>query len=116
MKGIWFWPNEPKQQEKVLRDIQTSEPILAALTALTKSKDGLSNAQFDVAMATFSQWNARWTIEQLLSLGFIEYKVELFGDAGKYVLTELGKNVLGRLTGKPQQQVVAQAPAPKPPA
>ncbi len=117
MKGLWFWPpNDSKKQEKVLRDIRASESILAALTALSKNKDGLSNAQLDAAMASFSQWNTRWTIEQLLSLGFIEYKIEWFGDAGKYVLTELGKEILGRLTGKPQQQVVAQVPVPKPPA
>ena len=116
MKGIWFWPSDVKEQVKVLRKILASESILAALTALSKSKEGLSNAQLDSAMGSFSQWNTRWIIDQLLSLGFIEYKVEWFGDAGKYVLTELGKDILRRLTGQPPQQAVAPVPIPKPAA
>ena len=75
MKGIWFWPSDAKGQLKVLRKIMASEPILAALTALSKSKEGLSNAQLDSAMGSFSQWSTRWIIDQLLSLGFIEYRV-----------------------------------------
>jgi hypothetical protein len=115
MKGIWFWPSDPKEQEKVLKDIRASEPILAALTALSKSKDGLSNAQLDIAIGSFSQWYTRWMIERLLSLGFVEYKVEWFGDPGKYVLTDLGREVLRRLTGQPPQPVVAApVPVPKP--
>src|SRR2546422_7656618 len=116
MQGIWFWPSDAKGQLKVLRKIMASEPILAALTALSKSKEGLSNAQLDSAMGSFSQWNTRWIIDQLLSLGFIEYRVEWFGDAGKYVLTELGKDILRRLIGQPPQQAVAPAPIPKPAA
>ena len=114
MKGVWFWPSDAKEQEKILRKIMASEPILAALTALSKSKEGQSNAQLDSALASFSQWNTRSIIDQLLSLGFVEYKIEWFGDAGKYVLTELGKDVLRRLTGQPQQQMVAPLPIPKP--
>ena len=115
-KGIWVWPSDPKEQEKVLAEIRASEWSLAALTALSKSKDGLSNAQLDIAMASFSQWNTRWYIEQLLSLGFIEYKIEWIGDAGKYMLTDLGKEILRRLTGQPLPPVAAPVPVAKPAA
>ncbi len=115
MKGIWFWPPDAREQAKILKKVAASESMLTILTALSKSKDGLSNAQIDSVTSSYSQWNSLWAIRPLLSLGFVEYKTEWFGDAGKYVLTELGKDVLVRLTGKPRQ-VVAQVPAPKLPA
>ena len=114
MKGVWLWPADAKGQAKVLKNVFASEPILATLTALSKNKEGLSNAQLDVAVNSFSQWNARSIIEQLLSLGFTQYRIEWFGDAGKYVLTDLGTEVLRRLSGQPQQSPAPQAPMPKP--
>src|SRR5438309_11334045 len=96
-KGIWVWPSDPKEQEKVLAEIRASVWSLAALTALSESKDGLSNAQLDIAMAGFSQWNTRWYIEQLLSLRFIASSIEWFGDAGNYMLTGIVEEYPRRL-------------------
>ena len=114
MKGVWFWPADAKGQARVLRNVLASEPMLAVLSALSKRKEGLSNAQIDVAMNSFSQWNARSIIDELLSLGFMQYRIEWFGDAGKYMLTDLGTEVLGRLSGQPQQPPAPHAPASKP--
>jgi hypothetical protein len=97
MKGIWSWPTEEKQQNRVIRNIAASSPMLTILTALSKNKDGLSNAQIDIAMNNFSQWNTLWALRQLLALGFIEYKIELFGNSSRYVLTELGTTIVQNL-------------------
>jgi len=113
VKGIWSWPTEEKQQDKTIRNVAASEPLLAVLTAISKSKDGLSNAQVDTAIGDFSQWNTLWALRQLSALGFIEYKTELFGNSGKYTLTELGKTVLQKLTGKPQQPAAVHVPVQK---
>jgi len=32
-----------------------------------------------------------------MALGFIQYHVQFFGEAGKYELTELGRNVVSRM-------------------
>ncbi len=101
MKGIWSWPTEEKRQDKIIRNITASSSMLAVLIALSKNKNGLSNAQIDIAVANFSQWNTLWTLRQLLALGFVECKMELFGNSGKYVLTELGMRIAQKLTEQP---------------
>ena len=111
MKGIWSWPAEEKQQNKVIRSLEASSSMLVILTSLSKSKDGLSNAQIDIAMNNFSQWNTLWDLRQLVALGFIEYKVDLFGNSGKYMLTELGTKILQRLEGTPQSPVAKSSHA-----
>ena len=73
-------------------------PII--LAALAKSKDGLSNAQIDNMLANNSQWITARHLGKLMALGFVEYEVEIFGDAGMYTLTELGKTVLPTITGQ----------------
>ncbi len=82
------------------------------MQAIAKSKDGLSNAQIDDALSEYSHWQTRWVVDQLISLGFADYKVDLFGGPGKYVLTELGKNALSVITGKPVQAPPPSAPNP----
>ena len=99
MKGIWVWPEDEKEQKKVIKKVAESAPILTVLTLLSKSKDGLSNAQIDTMMTSNSQWNTLWTLRQLLSLRFANYKLDLFGDPGKYQLTDLGKDILAKMTG-----------------
>ncbi len=94
MRGIWVWPESESEQKKAADKIRSSEPLLGILSAVAKSKDGLSNAQIDLAVRNNSQWNTRWPVSELLGLGLIEYKVDLFGDPGKYTITELGKSVL----------------------
>lgn len=117
--GLWVWPTDAKAQRKMLRKISGSEHLVAAMQAISKSKDGLSNAQIDDALSDFAQWETRWDVDQLISLGFADYKVDLFGRPGKYVLTELGRNALAAITGKPVQAPPSPTPAPppaKPPA
>ncbi len=115
--GLWVWPSDPKGQRKVLRQVAASPHLVAALTALAKSKGGLSNAELDDAISDNSEWMTLWVIRQLTSLGFIEFKIDLFGDPAKYRLTELGRQALSIITGQPLQKPPAPAPtrAPVPP-
>ena len=95
----------------MLKRVSASEHIIAALQALAKSKDGLSNAEIDDVLTDNSNWVTRWAVEQLIALGFTEYRVDFFGGPGKYKLTELGAGALSAITGKPVQ---LQPPAPPP--
>ena len=68
------------------------------MSALVKSQErGLSNAELDSALRTSSQWAIRDKLTKLLGLGLIEYKVELFGEPGRYTITPLGMTVLMRV-------------------
>ena len=111
--GLWVWPSDPKAQRRTLRKVSNSEHLVAGMQAIAKSKDGLSNAQIDDALSDFSNWQTRWTVDQLISLGFADYKVDFFGGPGKYTLTELGRNALAAITGKPV--VAPPPPATSPP-
>ncbi|MBI3840371.1 MAG: hypothetical protein HY297_00185 [Thaumarchaeota archaeon] len=109
--GLWVWPAEAKAQSKVLRKLAASQHLVAAMTALAKSKDGLSNSEVDDVIADNSEWMTLWVVRQLTSLGFVEFKVDLFGEPAKYQLTELGRNTLSRITGQPTQ-LKASTPPP----
>ena|SRR6266849_8957055 len=115
--GLWVWPSDPKGQRKVLRQVAASPHLVAALTALAKSKGGLSNAELDDAINDNSEWMTLWVIRQLTALGFIEFKIDLFGEPAKYRLTELGRQALSIITGQPLQKPPTPAPAraPAPP-
>ena len=91
---------------------------MAALKAISKSKEGLSNAELDDALSDNSNWMTAWATRQLTSLSFIEYKVDFFGNPGRYTLTDLGKDVFQRLTGQPVavKPAVQAAPPPRPPS
>jgi hypothetical protein len=39
-------------------------------------------------------WTIRWQLTELTALGLVEYKVEPFGEPGKYSITPLGLTVL----------------------
>ena len=109
--GLWVWPSDAKAQQKVLRALAAAPHLLQAMTFLMKSRQGLSDSELDELMADNSNWMTLWTVKQLSSLGFIEYKVDLFGGPGRYQLTELGRSALGTITGQPvQQKPPAQAP------
>jgi len=117
--GLWVWPSDAKAQRRTLRKVAKSDRLVAAMLAIAKSKDGLSNAQVDDALSEHSNWQTRWVVDQLISLGFVDYKVDFFGEPGKYVLTELGTNALSAMTGKPVQKQPPTAttlPSTKPPA
>lgn len=113
--GLWMWPADQRAQRRFIKKIASSEHLLAALQALAKSKEGLSNAEIDDILADNSNWMTRWVVEQLVSLGFAEYTVDFFGGPGRYRLTQLGANVLSMITGKPIQIQQPQATPAKPP-
>ena len=100
--GSWVWSADQKEQRRTLRSVASSDHLMAAMQVIAKSKDGLSNAEIDSALDNNSNWLTRWVIDQLISMGFLEYKTELFGGPGKYTLTELGWNVFSAMTGKPR--------------
>ncbi len=115
--GLWVWPADAKAQRRTLRKVASSEHLVSGMQAIAKSKDGLSNAQIDDALSEFSNWGTRWIVDQLIALGFIDYKVDFFGGPGRYVLTDLGRNALAAITGKPvQPQPVSSTPPPRPAA
>ena len=113
--GLWVWPTDPKAQRRTLRKVANSEHLVAGMQAIVKSKDGLSNAQIDDALSEFSNWGTRWIVDQIMSLGFIDYKVDFFGGPGKYVLTDLGRNALSAITGKPIPPTPVVSPLPPKP-
>jgi hypothetical protein len=109
--GLWVWPSDAKAQQNVLQKVAVSPHLLQAMTSLMKSNEGLSNSELGDAIADNSDWMTLWTVRQLTSLGFVEYKVDFFGGPARYQLTELGRNALGMITGQPvQQKTPAQAP------
>ncbi len=107
-KGLWIWPSDPKGQRRVLKRVAASEHLMAALGALAKSKEGMSNSELGELLEDGSEWPTLWVIRQLTSLGFIEMKVDFFGNPARYQLTEAGWLALSMVTGQPFP--------PKPPA
>jgi hypothetical protein len=99
MKGIWVWPSDPKQEDRVLRRVRQEDDLAAILAALAKNQNGLSNAQIDNLLANNSQWRTLWHMRELIALGLVEYKAELFGEPGRYTLTERGKTLLPKIVG-----------------
>ena len=117
-KGLWVWPQDERGQRRTLRAMSASAHLMAAMNAMAKSKDGLSNAEFDDLLKDNSNWLTREVVNQLMSLGFVEYTVQPFGDAGRYTLTELGRNafqaIIGPQTPARQSQPARPAVALKP--
>jgi len=109
--GLWVWPSDQKGQRRVLRKVSVSGHMMAAMQAMAKSKGGLSNAEIDDILLQNSNWMTRWVVDQLISLGFADYKMDFFGGPGKYELTELGMEALSAITGKPAQ---TSTPTPAP--
>jgi len=97
MKGIWTWPSEPAEQAKAILKVAREDELVSILTALTESPEGLSNAELDKLLKNNSQWRTRIHLEELLATGLVQYNVQLFGNAGRYELTELGRSVMSRI-------------------
>ena len=97
MTGIWAWPSEPKEQDKVLLQIMQEDELVTILLALAKSPVGLSNAQLDRLLANNSQWRTLNHMRELIALEFVSYQVQFFGNAGEYQLTDLGKSVVPKI-------------------
>jgi hypothetical protein len=111
-RGLWVWPQDLKDQERMLRKVAGSPHLTAALQAIVRSEVGLSNSELDELLADNSNWMTLWSVRQLLALGFIDYQVDLFGGPARYTATELGRKVLATITGQPSQQ---REPTPAPP-
>ena len=114
--GVWVWPSEPRRQRKTLRMVAASPSLMIAMNAIAKKQDGMSNSELDEALGDNAEWITIWTIRQLTSLGFVDYKVDLFGGPAKYQITDLGRNAISMITGQPAPRPppVVQAPPPKP--
>jgi len=97
MKGIWAWPSEPKDQDKTLQKIMEEDELVTILVALVKNLEGLSNAELDRLLSNNSQWRTLSHMKELTALGFVQYRVQFFGEAGKYEITDLGKTATSRM-------------------
>lgn len=115
-KGIWVWPSDPRGQRSVLRKVAASPHLMAAMAAMAKHKEGMSNAELDDAINESSVWPVLWVIRQLTSLGFTEYKVDFFGNPARYELTDQGRAALSTITGKQVPSPVVHASPTPPPA
>ena len=114
-KGIWLWPSDPKLQRRALRQVSESPHLMTGLSAVAKSKDGLSNAEMAEALNDTAEWTTLWVIRQLSALGFIEFKVDFFGNPARYQATDRGREALAAITGKPLPKPAVPTPsAPQP--
>jgi hypothetical protein len=111
-KGLWVWPSDPKGQRRMLKKVAASPHLVAAMAALMKSKEGMSNSELAEGVEGGVEWPTLWVVRQLTSLGFIEFKVDFFGNPATYRLTEPGRLALSMITGQP----LPKAPVPSPPA
>jgi hypothetical protein len=98
MKGLWDWPSDEKERQKVLNKIAREELLSAILKLLYANESGLSNAEIDGRIMSNSQWRTLTHIEELMALGLIEYRTSLFGEPGRYSLTLRGKEVAATLS------------------
>ncbi len=112
-KGLWVWPSDTKGQRRTLKKVADSPHLMAALSALSKSKEGMSDSELTEVVTSGWEWTLLWVIRQLTSLGFVEYKVDFFGNAARYQLTEAGRVAYTMITGQPPAQ---KPPAPAPQA
>lgn len=113
-RGIWVWPPDPRGQRRVLRRVADSPHLVAALAAIMKSKEGTSNAELAEAIKDTSEWTTLWVIRQLTALGFIEFKVDFFGNPARYQMTDQGRAAFSAVTGQPlPKPAVPAQPAPQ---
>lgn len=116
-KGIWIWPSDQRGQRRALKKLAESPHLLAGLTAIAKGKDGLSNAELADAVNDTSEWTTLWVVRQLTALGFIEFKVDFFGNPARYQVTDQGRAALQAITGQPPPKPAAPVTlSPKPAA
>ncbi|MDG6977491.1 MAG: hypothetical protein JRN58_00225 [Nitrososphaerota archaeon] len=97
MRGLWRWPSEQSDQERTLRQIAEEDELGTIMLALSTDSSGLSNAQIDRLLKNNSQWRTLRHMKELIALGFVNYKVQYFGEAGRYELTDLGRSALSNI-------------------
>ena len=100
-RGLWVWPADQKGQRRVLRRVRASKHLTGAMALIAKSREGMSNAELDDMLNDSSEWLTLWVARQLTSLGFIELKVDFFGNPARYQMTELGRTVFTTIVGQP---------------
>jgi hypothetical protein len=105
--GLWVWPADPKKQRRVLRKLSNNKNLMTVLKAV-QSKEGLSNAQIDDLIGDNSEWLTVWVVRQLMSAGFVQYRTDLFGGPGIYLITDLGRQAVQWLSGQPVQSTATQ--------
>ncbi len=105
-QGIWVWPSDVKMQRRTLRKVSRSPHLMMLLKAVARSSDGLSNPEVSEVLGNNSGWMIIWSVRQLLALGFIKYKTDLFGEPSRYIITDIGKRAVviisGQQTPKPE--------------
>jgi hypothetical protein len=93
-------------QRRTLRKVSRSPQLSTLLKAIADSSEGVSNPEVGEVLGNDSGWLTIWAVRQLLSLGFVSYKTDLFGEPSRYVITDLGKRaaaiISGQSTAKPQ--------------
>lgn len=114
-KGVWVWPADQRGQRAVLRKVAASPHLMAAMAAIAKSREGMSNSELDEAINDSAEWTTLWVIRQLTSLGFVEYKVDFFGNPARYQMTDQGRSALSMITGQPTAKPPPVAPPTPPP-
>jgi len=118
-KGLWVSAPDERTQRRITKKVSQSKHLMAALEAIMKRKEGLSNAELDDLISDNSSWMTLSVVRELLSLGLVEYQVDLFGNPGRYTLTDLGRNIMQRITGqvasvKPSAHVAQPTSPPGP--
>jgi hypothetical protein len=118
-KGLWVWASDERTQRRITKRVSQSKHLMAALEAIQKRKEGLSNAELDDLTSDNSSWITLSVMRELLSMGLVEYQVDLFGNPGRYTLTDLGRGILQRITGqvasgKPPASVARPSTPPGP--
>lgn len=101
MRGVWSWPDGDK--ERVLEKLRSPSTMKIMTTLKERGEKGLSNAEVDSLLGASSQWLVFWDLRELLALDVVEFEVQLFGEPGKYRLTESGRSVLEELTRSTKQ-------------
>jgi hypothetical protein len=114
-KGLWVWPPDARGQRATLKRVAGSPHLMAALSAIAKSKEGMSDSELAEALSDGSEWTTLWVIRQLTSLGFIEYKVDFFGNPARYQATDQGRMALSTITGQPLPRPAVPVAPPAPP-
>ena len=99
-KGLWVWGSDERTQRRMTKRVSQSKRLMAALVAIMKRTEGLSNAELDDLTSNNSSWMTLSVMRELLSLGLVEYQVDLFGNPGRYTLTDLGRNIIQKITGQ----------------
>jgi hypothetical protein len=118
-KGLWVQASDERTRRRITKKVSESKHLMAALGAIMKRKEGLSNAELDDLISDNSSWMTLSVMRELLSLGLVEYQVDLFGNPGRYTLTDLGRDIMQRLSGqvasvKPSAQVAQPTTPPGP--